>query len=165
MNMSLKIFFGAIWCDLVRVGANSAAFCGWGCDGDRRSAVSMQKRTADPPTPSSVAQAMEDRRLPPSLELLRTGWRGKPARRLATPRPRLPRRRALAKAGHPCRPGPFLPFPLQNVKEQARERRTHRTLPCFDGTAIKKFEIFYVGPGLMGKARLGTSHRQRRPQD
>jgi hypothetical protein len=42
-----KIFLGAIWCDLVRFGANSAVFCGWGCDGDRRLAVSMQKRTAD----------------------------------------------------------------------------------------------------------------------
>jgi hypothetical protein len=46
-----RIFFGAIWCDLVRFGANAAVFCGWGRNGDRRLAESMQKRTADPPTP------------------------------------------------------------------------------------------------------------------
>jgi len=38
-----KNFFAAIWCDLVRFGANAAVFCGWGRDGDR-SLVSIQMK-------------------------------------------------------------------------------------------------------------------------
>jgi hypothetical protein len=56
---------------------------------------------------------------------------------------------ALARAFHPLAApkrlgggGSFLPsrphFPLQNVKEQARERRTGATLPQFSGIACKK---------------------------
>jgi hypothetical protein len=52
-----------------------------------------------------------------------------------------------AKAGHPCLPSPFAPFPLQNVKEQARERRTGSTLPRFDGNAAKKFIYSTARPG------------------
>jgi hypothetical protein len=42
-------FFGAIWCDLVRLGAKPLFFAvgAW----DRSLAASMQQRTADPPTP------------------------------------------------------------------------------------------------------------------
>jgi hypothetical protein len=38
-----NFFLGAIWCDLVRFGANAAVFCGWGRDGDR-SLGAAQKR-------------------------------------------------------------------------------------------------------------------------
>jgi hypothetical protein len=43
------------------------------------------------------------------------------------------------------------PFPrLQNVKEQARERRTRPTIPRFDGNATKKF-IFPVNGAECGR--------------
>jgi len=36
------------------------------------------------------------------------------------------------------------PFPLQNVKEQARERRTRAILPRFDGNTTFIFHLFFT---------------------
>jgi hypothetical protein len=61
----------------------------------------------------------------------------------------LPRRSAVAKEGHPCLGGPL---PLQNVKEQARERHTASILPRFCGNA--KY-IFFLNPPKSARNREG----------
>jgi hypothetical protein len=44
-------------------------------------------------------------------------------------------------------PRPLFPFPLQNVKEQAPERRSYSILPRFDGNAIEKIQaLFGIAP-------------------
>jgi hypothetical protein len=64
----------------------------------------------------------------------------------------------VAKAGHPCLPGPL---PLQNVKEQARERRTRATLPHFDGNATKNFKKLHFSsdPGFSAFALRATADK------
>jgi len=64
--------------------------------------------------------------------------------------PTLPRR-SLGEGGRP-----LSPFPLQTLKEQARERRTTATIPRFNGTASKKWQIFSVGRRLFRNLSGGT---------
>ena len=69
---------------------------------------------------------------------------------------------ACYRAGAPWRRRVILaslaPFPLQNVKEQAPERRTRSILPLFSGNATKSF-VYRRRRGLREKRRRGTPVR------